>query len=61
MEKLKDLQKQLAEMRRLQLHRIPAQSLKYRELIAQVYEELKKLSDIHGAFYEPDPLLLSMC
>jgi len=24
-------------------------------------EELKKLSNKHGAFYEPDPLLLSMC
>jgi len=27
----------------------------------KIVEELKKLSDIHGAFYEPDPLLLSMC
>ena len=27
----------------------------------KIEEELKKLSDKHGAFYEPDPLLLSMC
>ena len=27
----------------------------------RIVEELKKLSDKHGAFYEPDPLLLSMC
>jgi enoyl-CoA hydratase/3-hydroxyacyl-CoA dehydrogenase len=27
----------------------------------KIVEELKKLSDRHGAFYEPDPLLLSMC
>jgi len=27
----------------------------------KIVEELKKLSDKHGAFYEPDPLLLSMC
>ena len=27
----------------------------------KIVEELKKLSDQHGAFYEPDPLLLSMC
>jgi len=26
-----------------------------------IVEELKKLSNKHGAFYEPDPLLLSMC
>jgi len=29
--------------------------------IQKSVEELKKLSDKHGAFYEPDPLLLSMC
>ena len=29
--------------------------------IQKIVEELKKLSDRHGAFYEPDPLLLSMC
>jgi len=29
--------------------------------IQKIVEELKKLSDKHGAFYEPDPLLLSMC
>jgi len=27
----------------------------------KIVEELKKLSSKHGAFYEPDPLLLSMC
>lgn len=27
----------------------------------KIVEELKKLSNKHGAFYEPDPLLLSMC
>ena len=27
----------------------------------KIVEELKKLSDKHGAFYEPDPLLLSIC
>jgi len=27
----------------------------------RIVEELKKLSNKHGAFYEPDPLLLSMC
>ena len=27
----------------------------------KIVEELKKLSDKHGMFYEPDPLLLSMC
>ena len=27
----------------------------------KIVEELKKLSGKHGAFYEPDPLLLSMC
>jgi len=27
----------------------------------KIVEELKKLSLKHGAFYEPDPLLLSMC
>ena len=27
----------------------------------KIVEELKKLSDKHGAFYEPDPLLSSMC
>jgi len=27
----------------------------------KIVEELKKLSDKHGSFYEPDPLLLSMC
>ena len=27
----------------------------------KIVEELKKLSDKHGVFYEPDPLLLSMC
>ena len=29
--------------------------------IKKIVEELKKLSDKHGVFYEPDPLLLSMC
>ena len=29
--------------------------------IKKIVEELKKLSNKHGAFYEPDPLLLSMC
>ena len=43
MDKLKNLQKQLAEMRRLHQHHTPAGSKKYRELIAQVYQELKKL------------------
>jgi len=27
----------------------------------RIVEELKKLSNKHGAFYDPDPLLLSMC
>ena len=27
----------------------------------KIVDELKKLSDKHGTFYEPDPLLLSMC
>ena len=27
----------------------------------KIVEELKKLSDKHGTFYEPDPLLSSMC
>ena len=27
----------------------------------KIVNELKKLSEQHGAFYEPDPLLLSMC
>ena len=27
----------------------------------KIVEELKKLSEQHGMFYEPDPLLLSMC
>mgnify|MGYP000179727971 CR=1 FL=1 len=43
MDKLKDLQKQLAKMRRLGQPYTPAGSKKYRELIAQVYEELKKI------------------
>ena len=25
------------------------------------FNELKKLSEQHGTFYEPDPLLVSMC
>ena len=29
--------------------------------IKKIVEELKKLSGKHGTFYEPDPLLLSMC
>ena len=29
--------------------------------IQKIVEELKKLANKHGAFYEPDPLLLSMC
>jgi len=29
--------------------------------IQKIVEELKKLSKKHGAFYEPDPLLSSMC
>jgi len=29
--------------------------------IQKIVEELKKLSNKHGTFYEPDPLLLSMC
>jgi len=29
--------------------------------IQKIVEELKKLSNEHGAFYDPDPLLLSMC
>ena len=29
--------------------------------IQKIVEELKKLSNKHGVFYEPDPLLLSMC
>jgi len=29
--------------------------------IQKIVEELKKLSNKHGAFYDPDPLLLSMC
>ena len=29
--------------------------------IKKIVDELKKLSDKHGTFYEPDPLLLSMC
>ena len=29
--------------------------------IKKIVEELKELSKKHGAFYEPDPLLLSMC
>jgi len=29
--------------------------------IKKIVEELKKLSKKHGVFYEPDPLLLSMC
>jgi len=29
--------------------------------IQKIEEELKKLSNKHGTFYEPDPLLLSMC
>ena len=29
--------------------------------VQKIVEELKKLSNKHGAFYEPDPLLLSMC
>ena len=27
----------------------------------KIVNELKKLSEQHGTFYEPDPLLLSMC
>jgi len=27
----------------------------------KIVEELKKLSNKHGAFYEPDTLLLTMC
>ena len=27
----------------------------------KIVNELKKLSEQYGAFYEPDPLLLSMC
>ena len=27
----------------------------------KIVDELKQLSKKHGAFYEPDPLLLSMC
>jgi enoyl-CoA hydratase/3-hydroxyacyl-CoA dehydrogenase len=27
----------------------------------KIVEELKKLSDKYGTFYEPDPLLVSMC
>jgi len=29
--------------------------------IKKIVEELKELSKKHGTFYEPDPLLLSMC
>ena len=29
--------------------------------VKKIVEELKELSKKHGAFYEPDPLLLSMC
>jgi len=44
MTRLELLKKQIAEMRRLRQHKIPAQSSKYRELIAQVYEEFKKIN-----------------
>jgi len=44
MNKLKDLQKQLADMRRLNQHKSVAGSKKYRELVAQVYEEFKKIN-----------------
>ena len=29
--------------------------------IQKIVDELKKLSQQHGTFYEPDPLLVSMC
>jgi len=29
--------------------------------IKKIVEELKELSKKYGTFYEPDPLLLSMC
>jgi len=43
MDKLESLRKQLAEMRRLGQFQTVIGSEKYRELIAQVYEELKKI------------------
>ena len=43
MEEIKRLRKQLAEMRRLGQSQTVIGSEKYRELIAQVYAELKKL------------------
>jgi enoyl-CoA hydratase/3-hydroxyacyl-CoA dehydrogenase len=29
--------------------------------IQKIVDELKKLAQQHGTFYEPDPLLVSMC
>jgi hypothetical protein len=44
MEKIKQLRKQLAEIRRLGQHTTAAGAEKYRELVAQVYKELKKIN-----------------
>jgi len=36
--------------------------LSFKEIgMKKIVEELKELSKKHGTFYEPDPLLLSMC
>ena len=52
MTRLELLKKQIAEMRRLRQHKIPAQSSKYRELIAQVYEEFKKINKRAPTLFE---------
>jgi len=52
MDKLKNLQKQLAEMRRLGQNSSSIYFKKYRDLIAQVYEEFKKINKRPPTFIE---------
>ena len=51
MDKIKKLQAQLAEMRKLNQHKTPSFQAKYRDLIAQVYKQLEKI-------YKRPPTLL---
>ena len=52
MDKLKNLQKQLAEMRRLGQNSSSIYFKKYRDLIAQVYDEFKKINKRPPTFIE---------
>jgi len=52
MDKLKDIQKQLAEMRRLGQNNSSIFFKKYRDLIAQIYKEFKKINQRPPTFIE---------